>query len=181
MSTATVDYFSAASLSSRAPGSTDTGTSQSVLHSSKKQGQPNRLRRFGVLSPNPGLHTCTMAAPAAIFPQSSQPTDTRVPVSTTQRHRQDPNLALLLHCFFAAVIAASVLGLLQGLFGSAGRSCPEEGAQAACEVWRDIRALIKLTVVPVGCYLAYSGAQVKRTEDSEDDEVHTSALNACLL
>lgn len=105
---------------------------------------------------------------------------------------------MLLHCLFAMVFAAAVMGLLHclGVVVRSSTSCPvREGATAGvylgCEMWQDTRSVLSFVLGAVLCCLMTRNSDVQncplvpgQTDDEyygEADAAEKLQLYACLL
>lgn len=85
------------------------------------------------------------------------------PVEQWQRpaaaaHSSDSAAMMLLHCLFAMVFAAAVMGLLHclGFVVRSSTSCPlregdSAGVYSACEIWQDTRSVLSFVLGAVLC------------------------------
>jgi len=101
---------------------------------------------------------------------------------------------MLLHCLFAMVFAAAVMGLLHclGFVVRSSTSCPvREGASAGvysgCEIWQDTRSVLSFVLGAVLCCLMTRNADSQACpplmpgEVRESDGTEKLQLYACLL
>eukprot|EP00930_Biecheleria_cincta_P059262 TRINITY_DN45004_c0_g1_i1.p1 TRINITY_DN45004_c0_g1~~TRINITY_DN45004_c0_g1_i1.p1 ORF type:complete len:129 (-),score=24.75 TRINITY_DN45004_c0_g1_i1:89-475(-) len=93
-----------------------------------------------------------------------------------------PNL-MLLHCLFAMVFAAAILGLLNclGFVVRSSTCCPTSNGYSMCEVYQDLRSVLSFLLGALLCCLLTS--QEKGQGETADDFSSgcKAQLYTCLL